>query len=128
MKRQLGGAADDGQRFGGIGHAGQLDDDPPIAGADEIRLADAERVDPAAHHFQRLISGLRVRFGEFAVSGLQDYLGTAAQIHAQPWRPGGDKPTGHREYDKGEDRAHSRRARHGVLLDIRKWTDRLTTG
>jgi hypothetical protein len=113
VEGELSGAAEDLDGFLGVGHAGQLDDDAPLARPGQRRLAHAELVDPAPDHLQGLVGGAGVGLGQLAVSGLEHYLGAAAQVQAQVRRSGGNEPPGYRENREGENRAHGRRARHG---------------
>ena len=62
---------------------GQLDDDPPLAGAGEGRLGHAEGVDPAAQHLQRAVGRLGVGLDGRGVLGLEDDLGAAAQVEPE---------------------------------------------
>jgi hypothetical protein len=113
VERELCGAAEDLDGLLGVGHAGQFDDDPPLARAGDLRLAHAELVDPAPEHLQSLVGGFGVGLGQLPVSGLEHDLGAAAQVQAEVRRSGGHEPPRDRENREGEDRAHGGSARHG---------------
>ena len=56
--------------------------------AGEGGLGDAEGVDAAAQHLQCAVGGLAVGLHTGAVLGLQDDLGAALEIEAEPWGQG----------------------------------------
>ena len=70
VEGQLGGLPDGLGGGGGVLHAGQLDDDPVLAGARQRRLRDAERVDATAQHLERPVGRLGVGLRRRGVLGL----------------------------------------------------------
>ena len=92
--------------FGGLAgvlDAGQLDDDPALAGPGQGRLGDPERVDPAAQHLQRAVGGLGVGLDAGGVPGLQHDLGAAPQVEAEPGGQGERGPQGEADDEQGGD-------------------------
>lgn len=85
-------------------HAGQLDDDPVVTGADEARFGDAERVDPAAQHLQGAVGGLGVGLQRLGGTGLQHDLGAAPQVQSETDRDGDGDEHGHGDHGKREQR------------------------
>ena len=78
---QLGGAADALLGLLGllvVGDAGQLDEDPVLALADQRGLGDTEGVDAAAEHLEGLVDVLRAGGGLLGALGLEDELRAAA--------------------------------------------------
>ncbi|GAA2836711.1 hypothetical protein GCM10020220_026960 [Nonomuraea rubra] len=92
VERELRGAADDLGGLARVEHARQLDDDPPLAGADQGGIDDAERVGPLAQHVERAVGGGGVGLDGGGVLRLEDELGAAAQVQAQA---GGGGEGGH---------------------------------
>jgi hypothetical protein len=83
VERQLCGAPDHLGGFPRVLQPGQLDDDPPVAGAGEAGLGHAERVDPAAQHLDRPVGRLLPGLHGRGVLGLEHDLGAAAQVEAE---------------------------------------------
>jgi hypothetical protein len=83
---QLGGGADallGLLRLLVVGDAGQLDEDPVLALADERGLGDTEGVHAAAEHLEGLVDVLRGGRGLLGALGLEDELRTAAKVETQ---------------------------------------------
>ncbi len=86
MHAQLGGLADPLLgllRLVVVGDAGQLDEDPVVALADQGRLGDAEGVHAAAQHLDGLVDVAGGGLGRLGVVGLEDELRATAQVEAQ---------------------------------------------
>ena len=83
---QLGGLADPLLgllRLLVAGDAGQLDEDPVLALADQRGLGDTEGVDAAAEHLERLVDVLRAGRRLLGALGLEDELRAAAEVEAE---------------------------------------------
>ncbi len=113
VEPELGGPADHPGRLPGVLHAGQLDDDPTLAGAGQRGLGDAQGVDAAAEHLERAVGGLAVGLDPGAVLGLQDDLGAALEVEAEPGRQGQCGEQGQPDDDEGRDGAPERGAGAG---------------
>src|SRR5690606_1269476 len=68
---QLGRLAQDVGRLARVLQTRQLDDDPVLAGADDGRFGDAERVDPAAQDLERAVGRRGVGLRGLGRAGLQ---------------------------------------------------------
>ena len=110
VEAELCGPADHLGRLARVLHAGQLDDDPLLAGAGEGRLGDPERVDAAAQHLEGPVGRRAVRLHPRAVAGLQDDLRAALEIEPEPRGQGQRGQQGQADDGEGGDGAPERRA------------------
>src|SRR5215211_7845486 len=94
VEGELGSAPDDLDGLGGVVHAGQLDDDPPLPGALQGRLGHAQLVDPAAQHLQSPGHDVAVELAVRTVLGFEDDLGATAQVQAETGRTDNHHPAG----------------------------------
>jgi len=105
VEGQLRRAADGVGGLARVLHARQLDDDPGVARAREGRLRDAERVDALAQHLDHAVGRLGVGADGAGVARLQDDLGAAPQVEAEPHRAGERHERGGDEHHRGRERA-----------------------
>jgi hypothetical protein len=104
MEGELCGPADDRHGLLGILDPWKFDDDPPLPGTLEARLGHTQLVDPAPEDLERPADGVRVNPSLRGVSGLEDDLGSAAQVEAEAgWTSRNDRHgrPDHKEDGKG---------------------------
>src|SRR5581483_4478326 len=102
MEGQLRRLPDDGDCLVGVSDPWEFNDDAAVARALERRFRHAELVDAVAEHLERPGDGVAVDALASGVLGLEDDLGPAPEIKAEPGGPRGDDDN--RGDEDGDDR------------------------